>query len=182
MSIVPIIYIGLLVLITLGIIAGVVFLVGLPLYLIGKRFFPKRYSWGLTPIAPLFIGYHVYTAIYPTDEFYLGEFKEIAQVDNTNGLRVIYGSAGYPMVHGDYCSAALLQADELKFGQVLSAVRSNPNRQDTLLMGSKEFSNVLLKTGVKRDFLYRASGRNNSEYFFIGFLPEMKMLITYCDS
>lgn len=56
----------------------------------------------------IFIIYSIYTAIYPTDDFYYEEFKKVTLKDAPESSVILRKDASFPSLMGDYCSASMM--------------------------------------------------------------------------
>lgn len=155
---------------------------GYLVYKIANKFTSKNYSKIIVSIFPICIIYVIYRGFFPADEFYLNEFKDLMQGENVQDIKVIYGSATFPTFHPDYCSAALLRTTKIKYDYILLKIQHGNLFSQIDSMGSSAYDSVIKNTGIiDKQFIYKASnGFINNEYFFIGFLPENKMIIHKC--
>lgn len=134
----------------------------------------------------VYLGYSAYTAIYPTDSFYLSEFKEVTLREAPKSATVINKDASYPDFHGDYCSASLITVSNDDYALLLSEL-TNDNRikktKPEEIIGSSELDNVMgnLKTEqIKYSFTRSIAGQEN-HFLFIGFLDDKKtIVVTVC--
>jgi hypothetical protein len=168
---------------TLAIIVGAVLLVAFPFHIVQRKYLPQKYSKIPVVIGSIVVAYFIYRAIYPSDKFYLDEFKQITGSQNTDSIEVIYGTASYPIVHGDYCSAALLMTSEEKYDDVMKEIKSNTNRKEGGGFGCDEINQVIRKTKINtKEYIYDGSGKDNNNYYYIKFLPGNKMLSVKCNT
>jgi hypothetical protein len=64
-----------------------------------------------------------YTAIYPTDDFYLSEFETATARKPPKESKVIAKHATYPDLHGDYCSFSRIEIHEDSYRKLLEDLR-----------------------------------------------------------
>jgi len=79
----------------------------------------RRFGYACLLVA---IAYNAYAAVYPTDDFYLAEFKEVALRDAPSSAKVAIKSSTYPDFHGDYCSFSRIEVSAEDFNLLLSAI------------------------------------------------------------
>jgi len=102
-----------------------IIIIGLPVGLsigiysfIKKKKFEKKYRLiALIPI--LIVGYFVYDAFYPSEEFYIEDFAEVTGLAFPDNGEFIYKTATYPDQFGDYTSISIIKLDK-KFYDSLS--------------------------------------------------------------
>lgn len=73
----------------------------------------------------LFIAYLVYTAVYPPDSFYLGEFSLATHQDPPSDAVVVAKDATYPDFHGDYRSFSRIKLSNSSYKTLLRKMRSD---------------------------------------------------------
>lgn len=133
-------------------------------------------------IAPIWTIYEVYTAIYPTDSFYLSEFKEVTLRDAPKSAIVRNKDASYPDLHGDYCSASLISISDDDYSYLLHELTNDKRitkNQSGEIIGSDEFYKVLAnfkKEQISYSFTRTIAGEED-HYLYIGFLDDKKTII-----
>jgi hypothetical protein len=136
----------------------------------------------LLVVAPLWTIYEAYTAIYPTDSFYLDEFKEVTLREAPKTAEVIKKKASYPDFHGDYCSSALIKLSRHDYTNLLNELsRDKRFIKNGELITSSEFDEVMgkLKTEqIKSGFTRQIPGEED-HYLYIGFLDDQETIIVY---
>src|SRR3982751_5115802 len=60
----------------------------------------------------VFIWYQIYLAFFPSDEFYIYDFKKVTGLAFPLSGKILTKSASFPDLHGDYNSCALIQVSE----------------------------------------------------------------------
>lgn len=77
-----------------------------------NRKYPNKYYKyiALTPTALLV--YVIWTSIYPNEDFYKVDFKEVTQIEFPEGSKFIYKSATFPDHFGDYTSVFMFETSE----------------------------------------------------------------------
>jgi energy-coupling factor transporter transmembrane protein EcfT len=133
-------------------------------------------------IAPLWTVYSVYTAIYPTDSFYLEEFKEVTLRKAPKTAKVISKTASYPDFHGDYCSASLIKLSKNDYIDLIKELSYDIRLQkDGFPIGSSELDKVLenIKPEQIRLGFTRQIPEEEDHYLYIGFLDDQQTIIVY---
>ena len=134
-------------------------LVGLLVYLAGRGLAwivgrllkgrPSRDAWKRRSVlatyvlSGVFIFWVAYDAIYPSDSFFLGEFREVVLRDPPASARVLAKSASYPAPNGDYCSFSRIELSRTDFDELLAAIEADPRLSRGAGLGSKERTDVL---------------------------------------
>lgn len=92
-------------------IIGIPIAVGYGIYIfIKKKNLNKNFRWiALSPI--LIMGYIIYNAFYPSDEFYKEDFTEVTGLRFPESGKILYKTATFPDQFGDYTSVALIKVD-----------------------------------------------------------------------
>ncbi|MBC6697974.1 hypothetical protein [Hymenobacter sp. BT190] len=143
------------------------------------------------PVAiSLITGYFVYTAFYPTDDFYEKEFHQITSLPFPKAGSIIDKDASYPDQHGDYSACARIEVPAPVYQHILHQVTTNTTLSlvtyayDSTFISSEPFTAVAGNIEPAL-FAYRLSGGSSAmnAYRFIGFLTDRKTIIIYrCSS
>ncbi|MFY0608615.1 MAG: hypothetical protein JXR10_17995 [Cyclobacteriaceae bacterium] len=129
-----------------------------------------------------YFGYSAYTAIYPTDEFYLGEFKEVTLREAPKSIQVTRKTASYPDFHGDYCSASILTLDERDYEQLLIELKNDERLSiEDRISGSSELDEVLTSEQSEQiEFGFiRSRPSETDHYRYIGFLNDGRTIVIH---
>jgi hypothetical protein len=73
----------------------------------------------------LFICYESYTALYPSEDFYLDELQTVTARPPPAEARVIAKEATYPDLHGDYCSFSRISISESSYRKLLDEIKTD---------------------------------------------------------
>lgn len=136
----------------------------------------------LLVIAPLWTIYEIYTAIYPTDSYYLDEFKKVTLREAPKTAEVIKKTASYPDFHGDYCSASLIKLSRQDYKNLLYELFGDKRLiWNGELITSSEFDEAMgnLKTEQIRYNFTRQIPGEEDHYLYIGFLDDEETIIVY---
>ena len=120
-------------------------LVGAPIgvsYIIIRIVEKKGYNrkWKLIALLPLLtVGYFIYTAIYPTEDFYKTDFKEVTGVNFPIEARIQYKSSTFPDPFGDYQSISVVKVsrsfyDSLPSILINKGLVQQQNRNDPFII------------------------------------------------
>lgn len=70
-------------------------------------------------------GYLAVTAVYPSDDFYFGEFETITSRKIPDSAKVLTKSATYPDLHGDYDSEATIQLSSTDYQSLFKQIQQD---------------------------------------------------------
>jgi hypothetical protein len=73
-----------------------------------------------------FLSLEIYRAFYPGAEFYRKEFAAVAKADFPPSGRIIFSTATFPDIHGDYVSCAVFRVDAEDFAGLLTHIQTQP--------------------------------------------------------
>lgn len=133
-------------------------------------------------VAPIWTAYEIYTAIYPTDSFYLSEFKEVTLREPPKSAEVIRKTASYPDFHGDYCSVSLIKLSRQDYTDLNKALLADKRIiKNGEFIGSREFDEIMgnfkieqIKIGFTRQI-----PSEEDHYLYIGFLDDQQTIVVY---
>jgi hypothetical protein len=161
----------------------VIFLIGMPIGLsyliyqwIKKREFNKWYrSLSLIPL--IIVGYFICDAIYPNEDFYKTDFKEVTEMEFPENGKIIYKDTSFPDQFGDYSSSFLVEFDKDDIDKLEMNLKSNgftkkENRMSTAVLDYIENK----KGGKKYSFEYNKDIKEG-KYYSVGFLNDNKSVI-----
>ena len=131
-------------------IGGLIYLLYLPikLSLIKKRKLSlstsKNINKGYIAILVSLSIYLTYDAIYPSNEFYEDEFKNVTLRELPTSAKFIKKSASFPDFHGDYCSSSQIKLSKEEYTKLLAELIIDKRlTADTSSFHIKEFTNTL---------------------------------------
>jgi hypothetical protein len=138
--------------------------------------FDKLYK--LLALIPLIIvGYFIYNAIYPDEDFYKTDFKEVTFMAFPQNGTILYKTASFPDQFGDYTSSFLAEFDE----EYIKKLELNLNTKNFIRKENKMSSNELDYIEKRKgDIKYSVQYIKDNEvgkYFSIGFLNDKKSVI-----
>ena len=138
----------------------------------------------------LIAGYFIYTAFYPTDDFYEKEFHQITSFPFPKEGRITDKDASYPDQHGDYSACARIEVPAPVYQHILHRVATDTTlsrvtyAHDSTFISSEPFTAVAgnIEPALFAHSLSGGSSTMNA-YRFIGFLTDRKTIIIYrCSS
>jgi hypothetical protein len=132
---------------------------------------------------PSWTAYEVYTAIYPTDSFYVSEFERITLREPPPSAVIVRKDASYPTLQGDYCSAALITMSENDYLNLLRNMSEDKQivRQEAYnIMNDREFDHVLGNfTAENVTHAFRRTIPDGENYYYmIYFFNDNKTVFT----
>ena len=165
----------------IGIIIVFLLIVGIPiissifLYKYLNRKFDGNWQKYLSLIPTLLLIYMVYSAIFPADEFYKEDFKEITKLDFPEQSEILYKTASYPDQFGDYTSVFAVKTTNKNYQKVLNQIRKTGfvNKKDSWY--SPETNEALSKANenIKSEYFKEKAGKN----YYLAFLKDNKTII-----
>ena len=160
-----------------------IFIVGIPIgisFLIYQRIkksgFDKKYRF--LAIIPLIIfGCLIYTAIYPNEDFYKTDFKEVTDMEFPKSGKIIYKTASYPDQFGDYTSSFLVELDKEYITKLKTKLNKNKFFEAKNKMSSNELD-YIEKQKINLKYSYEFNKNIESgKYYSIGILNDNKSVI-----
>jgi hypothetical protein len=151
---------------------GTPILIGFIIYKWLKRKGYKKLGISILCVIILSLSYMFYTALYPTDDFYFEEFKQVTLREIPNSAEIMEKSCSYPDFHGDYCSSSQVKLSKEDYLKLLREME-NDNRltKTTQMNGFQEFSNTI--GGKKESNIIKGFTRvivgEEDQYLYIGF-------------
>ena len=128
------------------------------------------YSW---------LTYSIYTAIYPTDEFYYEEFKKVTLREVPKSAVIIKKTASYPDIHGDYVSVLRIKLSKQDYNTLLRGIRADKRLHKSELVGSAELDDVIGKELQIVNVFNRSIISEKDNYFNILFLNDAQTIVVY---
>lgn len=111
-----------------------------------------------------FLVYSAYEAVYPSDNFYLGEYTEVTLRPPPSTARVVAKSASYPDLHGDYCSYSRIELGLTAYEQLLRELSTDARLSSGDGLGSQEeqaVQNQVPRLGVRKSFKRAIPGEDD---------------------
>lgn len=124
----------------------------------------------------------IYTAIYPLDNFYKQDFKEVTGIDFPDDGEIIYKTAGYPDQFGDYGSVSIIKVDKNFYERLPDQLKEKGLTETDERTGSVEFDKAMNKIKDKRiekEFSLEVDGR---VYYYVALLSDKESIMVYRQS
>jgi len=161
----------------------VIFLIGIPIgisYLIycwiKNREFNKWYRlFSLLPI--IIVGYFIYYAFYPDDDFYKEDFKEVTTMEFPESGEIIYKDASYPDQFGDYSSSFLVEFDNDDIQKIENNLESKGFAKKGNDMNTDVLDYIENKKGDRKYSTQYVKDTDVGKYYSVGFLNDHKSVI-----
>jgi len=165
------------------IIFAFLLLIGIPIglsYLI-YRFIKKRNSdkrlrfIALTPI--IIITNIIYSALYPSEEFYREDFTEVTGTKLPMQVEFKYKSATYPDHFGDYASISIIKVDSDYYNKLPDFLIKKGLKENGQKIHTTEFAKALEQIDnleINKEFSMEEDG---SIYSYVGFLSDNETII-----
>ena len=158
-------------------------IIGLPVGLsyfiyrfIKKRNYDKRLRFiSLTPI--LIMTYLIYSAIYPSEDFYREDFVEVTGVELPGQVDFIYKSATYPDYFGDYTSISIIKVGKDYYDYLPNILIQKGLKDNGQKIHTTEFDKALAyieNEEIKKEYSMQESG---GVYYYVGFLMDNETII-----
>lgn len=87
----------------------------------------KKIGIGVISIIVFWTVYSVYTAFFPTKQFFISEFETKTKIDFPDSGIIVLKESSYPDLHGDYTVKILFKSDSIDFNKILSIIEKNNN-------------------------------------------------------
>ena len=122
----------------------------------------------------LFSAYHTYNAFFPSESFYVEEFKTVTFREIPKSAKFIEKNSSYPDIHGEYCSSSQIKLSKAEFKKLLTELNSD---------------NRLAKNGeiIDSDEFYKSRGGKSSKKIVYNFIRKIEgqedhyLFIGFCD-
>ena len=154
-------------------------ILGIP---IGLTFFGYRYLRYEYPdnkyykyfafIPTLILIYFIWSAIYPSDDFYKVDYKEVTQMEFPANGKIKYKSASYPDHFGDYTSVFVIETSKEEIDQLkrqLVKLNFQGIHRDT--WSDADTKTALKKTDAKLTEQYFYDSESSKNYY-VGFFDD----------
>lgn len=118
-----------------------------------------------------FLGYQIYTAIYPTESFYREEYLRLTEREFPKSAKIIYKDTSYPDHFGKYYSVSHIEVSEEDFHQLLNDIEND-----------KDFSWTRPnEPDQPKSFFKKRIKNSKREKGYLTFLKDKKTIVCYLD-
>lgn len=115
----------------LGLIVVLVIPIGINVWIYKKlrktRY--RKYAFLVPVLCSLFVGYHVYFALFPKDDFYKEDFESLSNMKFPKTGTILFKDADYPDIHGHYTSIAIVELPSVDFNKMQQEIEANKSFQ-----------------------------------------------------
>jgi hypothetical protein len=127
--------------------------------------------------------YFTYDAFYPSNAFYLNEYRKITLREAPRTANILRKSSSYPDMHGDYGACALIRLSKQDYEILYKEIQDDKNMKPGEIIGSEEFSDVMKGINIneiKAGYI-RPIGKED-HYLYIGFLKDNQTILIHFQS
>ena len=143
--------------------------------LIKKMKLDKRWRI-LAAIPVLVVGYLIFSAFFPNEDFYKANFKEVTKTDFPANGEIIYKTTSFPDHFGDYSSCFLVKLDKPDLKKLRNMLKVFKFERKENKLRTKELDNVEGEAGnpsYKETYVYQGGDR----HYFVGFVMDGKSVV-----
>jgi len=108
--------------------------------------------------------YEIYTAVYPPESFYKGEFEKVTGLAFPNSGSFLFKEASYPDIHGDYDSCAMIEVSAKDYEDLRSKIKARTPPSGP--MGSECSAHLFRKFGDKPVLVESFTEQTGGEYSY----------------
>ena len=143
---------------------------------IKKRNYDKRLRLiALTPI--LIMTYLIYSALYPSEDFYRTDFAEVSGSELPEQVEFKYKSATYPDHFGDYSSISIIKVGKNYYNKLPKALSEKGLKKNGQKIHTTEFDKALEHSNnleIEKEF---SMDEGDGVYYYVGFLTDNETII-----
>jgi len=151
-----------------------------------KQRIPRQLALLLASLPILVVGYFIFTAFYPNDDFYEEEFTRITSLPYPEDAEIVAKGATYPDQFGDYASCAKIEVELATYAQIKQKLGANPDftlAAASAVIHTSAFDDVAAGIpAAAYEACFVRTGHNRGAHMFIGFLTDHKTIILYRSS
>ncbi|RTY85559.1 hypothetical protein [Flavobacterium sp. GT3R68] len=134
-------------------------------------------KWRILAFLPIFvIGYFVYSAFYPSSEFYETDFKEVTGIELPQETEFEYKTSSYPDQHGDYTSVSIIKVETDFYKNLQSKLSENGLFENENRLGCPELDNAEREMSglkIEREF----SKELDDSFYYVAFLSDKSSIL-----
>lgn len=131
-----------------------------------------------------FVLYNIYTAFYPTDEFFYADFKEVTLREVPKSAEIIKKTASYPDMQGNYSSISLMKLSKNDYQLLLRSILKDKKFTKGYIIYSDFFDEVM--DGISEKNIGRqlmgTPQTPYGNYRYIGFLDDGQTIVVYLNT
>lgn len=166
-----------------AIILAFLLIIGIPIaitYFLYKylyRKFPNKLYKYVAFAPTLLLIYSIWTAIYPSEDFYEDDFKEVTQIEFPKNSKFIYRDATFPDHFGDYTSVFLFETtkeETEKLKVQLEKLKFEEIKDDKWHSSETKIALQKTKAKISRQYTYEIEGGKN---YYVGLFDDDKTIL-----
>jgi hypothetical protein len=161
---------------------GILLVIAIPILISwGLYWLIKKYSrakwlrfFSLLPI--LLLGYLVWIAFFPSDQFYKDDFREIVKQEFPSNAILKYKYASFPDHHGDYTSVFAISTDSQSYLHIQEQIRKIgfTEMRDVFYSPQREEAIDKNRILISSEFV---NENNPSKYYSVAFSQDRKTIL-----
>lgn len=135
---------------------------------------PKWRLFSLTPI--ILVGYIIYGAFFPSEEFYKNDFKEVTGIDLVASAKFKFKTADFPDHFGDYMSVSIIELGPEYYIDLSEQLLQNNFTESSKRIGGIEMDKAKKKLKdltIKTEY----SRRDGGKFYYVAFLSDNKSVL-----
>lgn len=158
-------------------IIGILIAITSFLYKYLNRKFPNK-IYRYLAFTPIIIStYFIWTAFYPTEDFYKDEFKNVTQIEFPKKSKFIYKTATFPDHFGDYNSVFLLETTQEEIEKIkiqIEKLKFEQIKEDKWHSHETKTAIQKTKTKIKHQYNYEVEGGKN---YYVALFDDNKTVL-----
>ena len=148
-----------------------------------KMFYSKK-TWikiiaSTLTLGLLILSFSIYKAFYPSEEFYIQEWKYSTDLPFPESGEIVWKDATYPDIHGDYSASAIVELSSQDFIKLRNSIKiSKVLKPDSKSIGYKGILEQFLTLDQRENLNFKDFYFSTIKaYFKIGFDEENNTII-----
>jgi hypothetical protein len=121
--------------------------------------------------------YLIYSALYPSENFYRTDFTEVTGIELPEQVEFKYKSATYPDHFGDYTSISIINVGRGFYNSLPKTLTEKGLKENGQKIHTTEFDKALEYTDnleIEKEFTMEEGG---GVYYYVGFLTDGETII-----
>ncbi len=166
------------ILIILILIICIPFIVLYLLYRILNKKYPQKPYKYIVFLPLAFLIYAICVSIFPNEDFYKINFKEVTNLEFPKSGEFIYKSSTFPDHFGDYTSVFLIKTNKEDYSEILKYVETKSDLEETedipIHLVETRIGLEKTKAKIKKQFKYNQEG---GKAFHLSFFDDNKSML-----
>lgn len=143
-------------------------------YMKRKGYNAKYRAISIVPV--LVLGYFIYGAVYPSEEFYRTDFKEVTGIELIENAEFDYKSASWPDHFGDYTSVSIIKVDTFFYEQLKTNLLEQGFDKNNHRGGHREMTLAYKK--LKDEKISQEFSKHLlSKFYYVAFLSDQETIL-----